>query len=96
MREEIQTVLEEEGWTKTALTKMRKVDSFFRESLRLTGVNAGQSSLVIMVLSVIYAPLVWMLRVALKDFTFSDGTTIPAGQTVALPGYALQRDGVGV
>jgi hypothetical protein len=44
----------------------------------------------------IYAPLDAMQRVALKDFTFSDGTTIPAGQSVAMPGYALHHDGVSV
>ena len=37
-----------------------------------------------------------MQRLALKDFAFSDGTTIPAGQTVAVPGYALHHDGVRV
>jgi hypothetical protein len=37
-----------------------------------------------------------MQRVALKDFTFSDGTTIPAGQTVAVPGYAIHHDEVSV
>jgi hypothetical protein len=51
MREEIQTVVEEEGWTKAALTRMRKVDSFIRESQRLTGVGARQSSLFLIVLS---------------------------------------------
>jgi hypothetical protein len=35
-----------------------------------------------------------MQRVVLKDFIFSDGTTIPAGQSVAVPGYALHHDGV--
>ena len=37
-----------------------------------------------------------MQRRTLKDFTFSDGTTIPAGQTVALPGHALHHDGVSI
>jgi hypothetical protein len=53
MREEIQTVVEEEGWTKAALTKMRKVDSFIRESQRLTGVGACQLTLFLTALSVI-------------------------------------------
>ena len=52
MREEIQTVVEEEGWTKAALTRMRKVDSFIRESQRLTGVGACQLPLFLMVPSV--------------------------------------------
>ena len=52
MREEIQTVMEEEGWTKAALTKMRKIDSFFRESQRLSAVGACQLSLFLAVISV--------------------------------------------
>jgi hypothetical protein len=53
MREEIETVVEEEGWTKAGLTRMRKVDSFIRESQRLTGVHACQLSLFRIVLPVI-------------------------------------------
>ncbi|GJJ07762.1 hypothetical protein Clacol_001967 [Clathrus columnatus] len=34
MREEIERVIAEEGWTKTAMTKMRKLDSFLKENLR--------------------------------------------------------------
>ncbi|THU91615.1 cytochrome P450 [Dendrothele bispora CBS 962.96] len=33
-------------------------------------------------------------RKVLKDFTFSDGTTVPAGYRIAVPGYALHRDKV--
>ncbi|KAK5119704.1 hypothetical protein LTR85_007280 [Meristemomyces frigidus] len=37
LREEVQQVLAEEGgWTKQALTKMRKLDSFMKESQRMT------------------------------------------------------------
>lgn len=35
MREEVQRVIAEDGWTKTAIGKMHKVDSFLRESQRL-------------------------------------------------------------
>ncbi|KAK1225701.1 hypothetical protein PQX77_011321 [Marasmius sp. AFHP31] len=31
-------------------------------------------------------------RKVLKDFTFSDGTVVPAGTTVGVPARALQRD----
>ncbi|EGO05415.1 hypothetical protein SERLA73DRAFT_83088 [Serpula lacrymans var. lacrymans S7.3] len=34
LREEVETIVEEEGWSKAALTKMRKVDSFMKETLR--------------------------------------------------------------
>ena len=33
-----------------------------------------------------------MSRVALKDFTFSNGVVIPAGTTVAIPMYAVHHD----
>ncbi|GJJ07764.1 hypothetical protein Clacol_001969 [Clathrus columnatus] len=34
MREEIERVIAEEGWTKTAMTKMHNLDSFLKESMR--------------------------------------------------------------
>ncbi|TFK56599.1 cytochrome P450 [Heliocybe sulcata] len=40
MREEIERVVEEEGWSKASMQKMRKLDSFLRESQRLTGLDA--------------------------------------------------------
>ncbi|KIP02170.1 hypothetical protein PHLGIDRAFT_20514 [Phlebiopsis gigantea 11061_1 CR5-6] len=39
LREEIERVIAEDGWTKTAIGKMWKLDSFMRESQRLNGVN---------------------------------------------------------
>ncbi|EPQ60474.1 cytochrome P450 [Gloeophyllum trabeum ATCC 11539] len=40
MREEVETVTKEEGWSKASMQKMRKLDSFLRESQRLTGLDA--------------------------------------------------------
>jgi hypothetical protein len=37
LREEIDAVIEEEGWTKAGMDKMYKMDSFFRETQRLDG-----------------------------------------------------------
>lgn len=43
LREEIETLLKEEGgWTKNALAKMWKLDSFLRESQRHNGVNLSE------------------------------------------------------
>jgi DNA-binding SARP family transcriptional activator len=36
IREEIIAVIKEEGWSKTAMGKLRKLDSFIKESLRVT------------------------------------------------------------
>ena len=33
-----------------------------------------------------------MLRIAVTDYTFSDGTTIPAGTVVAAPSLSIHRD----
>lgn len=36
MREEVQAVINEEGWTKVAVGKLWKLDSFLKESQRLS------------------------------------------------------------
>ncbi|KAK7686504.1 hypothetical protein QCA50_010102 [Cerrena zonata] len=40
LREEIETVVKQDGWTKLAMQKLKKVDSFMRESQRMNGINA--------------------------------------------------------
>lgn len=42
LREEIESVLKSEGWTKAAMTKMVKLDSFFKESSRIMPLVAGK------------------------------------------------------
>ncbi|KAL0567793.1 hypothetical protein V5O48_014203 [Marasmius crinis-equi] len=37
LRDEVETVLEKEGWTKAAMVRLRLVDSFLKESARHTG-----------------------------------------------------------
>lgn len=36
MREEVEAALSDEGWTHAAINKLSKVDSFIKESLRLS------------------------------------------------------------
>jgi hypothetical protein len=43
LRQEIEAVVAEEGWTKAGMDKMHKIDSFVRETQRLGGL--GMSSL---------------------------------------------------
>ena len=45
LREEAQSVLEEEGgvWTKEAIAKLRRADSLLKEVQRLSGGNASES-----------------------------------------------------
>ncbi|KAJ6470567.1 cytochrome P450 [Mycena vitilis] len=75
LREEIESVVRAEGWTKEAINKMVKLDSFFKESSRIMPLAA-----------------VGIVRLALKDFTFSDGTTVPAGTLVGIPVLAEHHD----
>ncbi|CAA7268009.1 unnamed protein product [Cyclocybe aegerita] len=39
MRKEIESIASREGWTKASLEKMRKVDGFVKESMRVSGVS---------------------------------------------------------
>ncbi|KAF8524847.1 cytochrome P450 [Hysterangium stoloniferum] len=75
IRDEVEAVVNKEGWSKVAIGKMYKLDSFFRESAR---VHSGGA--------------VSILRKAMKDFTFSDGTYIPKGATVSALSSARQQD----
>ncbi|KIL61610.1 hypothetical protein M378DRAFT_166728 [Amanita muscaria Koide BX008] len=68
MRDEVEAVIREEGWSKTAIGKLKKLDSFVKESLRSLGFL-----------------LFSMRRKVMRDFTFSNGMTIPAGNTIAVP-----------
>lgn len=40
MRDEVDAIVEEEGWTKNSMSKMRKIDSFLRESQRFHGLSS--------------------------------------------------------
>ncbi|KAJ7687915.1 cytochrome P450 [Mycena rosella] len=77
MRKEAERVIAEEGWSKASLANMHKIDSFLRESQRLTAADAISMS----------------RKVVAKDgFTFSDGVTIPRGSFVSVPGTAIHYD----
>ncbi|KAF8549787.1 cytochrome P450, partial [Imleria badia] len=75
LREEVEGIVEKEGWSKAALSKMRKVDSFLKECQRLEGMSS-----------------VSLIRMALKDFTFSDGTFIPKGTRIFTAARSVHRD----
>jgi len=75
LREEIESVTKSEGWTKAAIGKMVKLDSFMKESSRFLPGGA-----------------VGVMRQVVKDFTFSDGSTVPAGTLVAIPVLAEHHD----
>ncbi|KAJ7041349.1 cytochrome P450 [Mycena alexandri] len=65
LREEAARVVAADGWTKAALGKMHKIDSFLRESLRMNGLGITTVG----------------RRVTNRaGFRFADGTTIPHGE----------------
>jgi hypothetical protein len=97
MREEAERMIKEEGWTKGALAKMHKIDSFLRESQRFGFTPSPRTSFVRRMSGKIYSDcslLVGMTRkvVAKDGFTFSDGTTIPHGALLGVPNTAVHRD----
>jgi cytochrome P450 len=74
MRQEVLEVIASDGWTKVSQGKMRRVDSFVKESQRM-----GISTLNIQ-------------RRIMKDFTFSNGVTVPAGVNVVTAAEAVHFD----
>ena len=42
LREEIETAIRADGWTKEAMGHMHKLDSFIKESMRLAGIINGK------------------------------------------------------
>ncbi|KAG6816479.1 hypothetical protein H0H93_008055, partial [Arthromyces matolae] len=77
LRQEVETVIREEGFSKVSFHKMVKLDSFIKESQRLGGNG-----------------VVSMSRKVLKDFTFSDGTVVPAGNNIAVANFSMHHDEV--
>lgn len=75
LRDEIEQVVKREGWSKSSLDKMHRLDSFLKESQRYYALGG-----------------VTMVRRAMKDFTFSDGTVIPEGTFVGVAVLATQHD----
>ena len=96
LREEVNAVVEEYGWTKAAIDRMYRIDSFIRESQRLNPVGTSESSLRLSIQDCqinvdVARRSVSTVRVALKDFIFSDGVRIPAGTFICVPLYATHH-----
>ncbi|KAK0448937.1 cytochrome P450 [Desarmillaria tabescens] len=72
LRSEVETIIAEEGWSKAAMGKMNLLDSFLKEAMRVYGNFA----------------VFGMVRLAKKDFVFSDGTIVPAGHQISVAAYS--------
>ena len=95
LREEVEEVTKREGWTKAALDQMVKVDSFVKESQRLhpAAVRELLYNVSIHNFHHFYFYFKVMIgRYAMADYTFSDGTFIPAGTIVGVSSNSVHRD----
>ena len=84
LREEVEEIIQREGWTKAGIDQMYKLDSFIKESQRLHPLSIRKPLSYIACTQHINSFSVAMQRVAVKDHTFADGTTVPRGTTVAV------------
>ncbi|KAJ7131156.1 cytochrome P450 [Mycena epipterygia] len=77
MRQEVEQVVNELGWTKAALLRMHKIDSFLRESQRMHDIG----------------PMTLPRKVVdPAGFKFSDGTVLPFGSVVNVAGRSEHLD----
>lgn len=92
LREEASSVLTKHGWTRSALEKMPKFESFMRESARLSPTNLGMSNCAS---GPHIRPDVFTVslpRQLLKDWTFSNGVTVKKGSFVAASTFSTHWD----
>src|ERR1700759_1475173 len=95
LRDEIEAVTKEEGWSEDSFRKLWKVDSFIKESVRTsTFMHCRCPTSVASAFRLILDIPANILRKALTDFTFSNGITMPAGAIVTVPACALHFDPV--
>ena len=88
-------MVQEEGWTKAAMGKLRKMDSFMKESMRFSFLSSRMYPMLAFSLArFTFCSPVGLKRKVMKDFTFSDGTTIPAGCIAAVPLNCIHADSV--
>ena len=93
LRDEVHNVVREEGWTKGAVSRMYKMDSFFRELQRCYDVVLRASHFPLLSeITLIDWHTVHLRRKVQKDFVFSDGTYVPAGSTICVNSYGSHHD----
>ena len=94
LREEATTILSKHGWTRSALEKMPKFESFMRESARLSPTNLGRLTQSVASEHVVISNLllVSLPRQLLKDWTFSNGVTVKKGSFVAASTFSTHWD----
>jgi len=76
LRAEVEENVQKYGWTKVAMKEMHFMDSFMKETSRLIGISVPVTS----------------TRRVMHNFSFSDGTTIPAGTIICLGSFSTHHD----
>lgn len=97
MRKEAQNVIESEGWSKTAIAKLYKIDSFVHESIRyssLSGSKCEIQNFSYECIGQLTASLVSMMRKVCdpNGFKFSNGIRLPYGSSVSAISDAMHHD----
>ena len=92
LRQEVQQVIQEKGWTTQGLNALRKIDSFMTESQRLSPIASCKLCPHAHKKPCSQHETAQMTRGVIKDFTFSDGTTVPKGSFVLVPMLAMYSD----
>ena len=92
LREEITEAVRDHGWTREGLDAMHKLDSFIKETQRMDPTSERRCLLHLPFPLFKQHLSVLMSRIAMKDFTFSDGTYIPKGTSIAAAIRPVHQD----
>ncbi|KAG8219655.1 cytochrome P450 [Butyriboletus roseoflavus] len=92
LRDEAREVTSQYGWTKDSMGMLVKMESFLRESQRISGTSLCGSNFYIIVAKALIFALVPIIRKAMEDIRFSDGTTIPCGTHLAVASVPMHLD----
>jgi hypothetical protein len=91
LRNEVETVINEHGWNKPALTHMRRLDSFLKEVTRLRHGDIGTIQIpprfFTVLIEIVGAP-----HKAMRECSLSDGTKIPKGAYIVIATKARHHD----
>lgn len=89
----MERVTQGEGITKQALIDMRLLDSFVKESIRFHGIISSEFiEFFELDEPSVYTRTVSAIRLALKDYSLSDGTFFPAGTHIAASTFSIHHD----
>lgn len=80
------------GWTKESMSKLTKMDSFLTESQRVSMTSLSECLRCHGVLRTIELLQVPVVRKAMEEIIFSDGTKIPTGTHVAVAAGPMHFD----